>query len=125
MVTNSVSVMGIPIRRSVMTRPKIAARPKFARVSRGRTTKGKADEYERYLLQARIAPQSPSGGEGPPASHQRTPESRTAATSTSTTTSGAGIRAAQEDPSGDVQLKGGKGSMDYFAKDAGHANISP
>jgi heme-degrading monooxygenase HmoA len=34
----------------------VAARPKFARVWRGRTVKAKADEYQHYLLQNGIAP---------------------------------------------------------------------
>jgi heme-degrading monooxygenase HmoA len=35
--------------------------PKFARVWRGRTTKDKADEYQRYLLENGIAPLAARG----------------------------------------------------------------
>jgi heme-degrading monooxygenase HmoA len=42
-----------------MTNP--AARPRFARIWRGRTVKAKADEYQRYLLQNGITPLEAKG----------------------------------------------------------------
>ena len=42
----------------------LASQPKFARVWRGRTAKGKADEYQRYLLQNGIAPLEAKGALG-------------------------------------------------------------
>jgi heme-degrading monooxygenase HmoA len=42
----------------------VAARPKFARIWRGRTTRDKADDYQRYLLQNGIAPLEAKGAVG-------------------------------------------------------------
>jgi len=41
-----------------------ASRPKFARIWRGRTTRDKADDYQRYLLQNGIAPLEAKGAAG-------------------------------------------------------------
>ena len=41
-----------------------ASRPNFARIWRGRTTRDKADEYQRYLLQNGIAPLEAKGAIG-------------------------------------------------------------
>ncbi len=41
-----------------------ASRPKFARIWRGRTTRDKADAYQRYLLQNGIAPLEANGALG-------------------------------------------------------------
>lgn len=42
----------------------LKARPRFARIWRGRTVKAKADEYQRYLLQNGIAPLEAKGAIG-------------------------------------------------------------
>jgi heme-degrading monooxygenase HmoA len=41
-----------------------ASHPKFARIWRGRTTRDKADDYQRYLLQNGIAPLEAKGAIG-------------------------------------------------------------